>query len=520
MAMAIAAKNEYIVASRGFGKSEGVDAPRLIRNVFAMPRSCGALLSPTYGKLLRNTLPAVFHALERLGYRRDIHYVVGKRPHPRLNFKKPWIEPFNFDYVISWFNGSIQHLISFDRPMSANSMNLDYVMGFEAKYLDYDKIKNEVLPANRGNVNYFGHCPWHHGVLFTTDMPTSKSGLWILDKQQEMDRDLIELIILTYRKYKNTKNNNLRRKYSNQLMHYRRNATYYAEFDAFDNIEILGERFIRDMERDLPPLLFNTAILNRCVRKIANGFYAAFNDILHGYNSYNNNFLEDLNYNLGEATRESCIKDGDIDPDLPLCISLDYNAAICNLVVGQRVDEKKEARTLKSLFVKTPRKIKDVVNDFCDYYDKMPHRDVVFFYDATAIAGTPAEGDSFADTVINTLTARKWEVEAVYIGQQLRHSVKHNYFDLAFKGDPSYLFPTFNLDNCEYLVLAMDNTGVKIGRGGFEKDKKPEKTPDSTENPDEVKTHVTDAWDTLYIGMHFHYPSSISKGLITVYSGN
>ena len=58
-AMAIAANSEYIVASRGFGKSEGIDAPRLIRNVFAMPRYCCGLLSPTYGKLLRNTLPAV-----------------------------------------------------------------------------------------------------------------------------------------------------------------------------------------------------------------------------------------------------------------------------------------------------------------------------------------------------------------------------------------------------------------------------------------------------------------------------
>jgi len=186
--MAIAAKNEFIVASRGFGKSEGIDAPRLIRNVFAMPRSAGALLSPTYGKLLRNTLPAVFHALDRLGYRRDIHYVVGRKPPAKLNFGRPLIEPFNNDYVITWFNGSIQHLLSFDRPMSANSMNLDYVFGFEAKYLDYNKIKDEVLPANRGNINHFGHCPWHHGQLFTTDMPTTKSGRWILEKENDMDK--------------------------------------------------------------------------------------------------------------------------------------------------------------------------------------------------------------------------------------------------------------------------------------------------------------------------------------------
>ncbi|HNX93059.1 MAG TPA: hypothetical protein PKI17_05995, partial [Syntrophomonas sp.] len=196
--MAIGANMEYIVASRGVGKSEGIDAPRLIRNVFAMPRSSGALLSPTYGKLLRNTLPAVFHALDRLGYKRGYHYFVGRRPEKLLNFAKPFIDPFDYEYVICWFNGSIQHLISFDRPMSANSMNLDYVLAFEAKFLDYDKVKNEVLPANRGNANYFGHCPWHHGQLYTTDMPTSKSGMWILDKEKEMDDDLIDLIRSIY----------------------------------------------------------------------------------------------------------------------------------------------------------------------------------------------------------------------------------------------------------------------------------------------------------------------------------
>jgi hypothetical protein len=131
------------------------------------------------------------------------------------------------------------------------------------------------------------------------------------------------------------------------------------------------------------------------------------------------------------------------------------------------------------------------------------------------VAGTPAEGASFADTVIAQLEARDWKVEAINIGQPLRHSIKHNYIDLGFKGDPSYLFPSFNLDNNEYLVIAMENTGIRLGRNGFEKDKSPEKTPDSPEDPDEFKTHVTDAWDTLYIGMNFHYPSHAPLGLTT-----
>jgi hypothetical protein len=76
------------------------------------------------------------------------------------------------------------------------------------------------------------------------------------------------------------------------------------------------------------------------------------------------------------------------------------------------------------------------------------------------------------------------------------------------------LFPTFNADNNEYLILAMENTGVTIGKNGFEKDKRAEKLPDSQEQPDELKTHVTDAWDTLYIGLNFHYPT-LERAMLT-----
>ncbi len=515
--MAIAARDEYIIASRGFGKSEGIDAPRLLRNTQAMPRSAGALLSPTYGKLLRNTLPAVFAALQRLNYRRNIHYVIGRKPDKSLNFEKPIIDPFDYEYVIAWYNGSIQHLISFDRPMSANSMSLDYVFGFEAKYLNYEKIKTEVLPANRGNLNYFDKCPWHHGVLFTTDMPTTKAGQWILDKQNDCDQDLIQLIKLTYLKYKTTTNEILKAKYFKELQEYRKNAVLYAEYDAFDNLELLGESFIKNMERNLPPLIFNSAILNRRHTKIANGFYSAFKQEIHTYASYNNAKLEELDYNLTKTN--SWAFDGDINPDLPICIGMDYNVSICNLIAGQRTNSN-EARTLKSFFVKTPRKIKDLVNDFCDYYATYPNRNLVYFYDSTAVAGTPADADSFAEEVIHTLQKRGWDVEPVHIGQPMKFQERHWRIDLALKGDPKYLFPTFNADNNEYLILALDSTGTKIGKSGFEKDKSAEKKLDSLEEPDETKTHVTDAWDTLFLGMQFHFPSITGSQQITHYGNS
>ena len=517
----VGAKNTYIVASRGSGKSEGIDAPYLLRNVFAMPRSAGALLSPTYGKLLRNTLPAIFHALARWGYYRNIHYFVGRHPDKNLNFKKPYIDPVDYKYVMIWFNGSIQHLISFDMPMSANSMSLDYIAGFEGKFLDFEKVKNEVLPANRGNTNYFAGCPWHHGQLYTTDMPTSKAGSWILEKEKEMDPELIEIILQYQKELKqlkaSKKNPSKLKQLQKELNQFRRHATYYAEFNVFDNIDVLGLDFVNDMARDLPPLIFQTAILNKKIKKIANGFYASLNEKLHYYTAYDNSYLEGLDYNFDAVGRETYLKDSDVDPDLPLEFANDYNAAINSLVCGQKIDN--ICRTLKSFYVKTPDKLKEVVNKFADYYALRSNRDVIYYFDSTAIFDTPTDSESFADVVINTLSSRGWNVEPVYIGKPVKHALKHQWFDNAFKGHPEFLYPMFNSDNNEYLLMAMDQSGVKQGRNGFEKDKDPEKKADSVEEPDEYKTHITDAWDTMYIGMQYHHPL-MSSGNTTYYPQN
>ena len=77
---------------------------------------------------------------------------------------------------------------------------------------------------------------------------------------------------------------------------------------------------------------------------------------------------------------------------------------------------------------------------------------------------------------------------------------------------PGYLTIRFNLLNNEFLKIAMEQTGVRQGRNGFEKDKSPESTPDSAEEPDEYKTHITDAFDTLWYGMNFYRRDTPAEG--------
>lgn len=85
-AMAISAHDEYHVAARGTGKSEGIDARFILQMVWEMPGSTGALLSPTYSKAWNNTLPAICHSLKCWGYIEGVHFVVGHKAPSSMNF--------------------------------------------------------------------------------------------------------------------------------------------------------------------------------------------------------------------------------------------------------------------------------------------------------------------------------------------------------------------------------------------------------------------------------------------------
>ncbi|MGL5914283.1 MAG: hypothetical protein ACRCZB_08970, partial [Bacteroidales bacterium] len=491
--MAVAAKNTYLVASRGLGKSEGFDATYMVRNMLAMPRSCGGFVSPTYAKALQNTLPAICHALSRWGYIKDVHYYIGVKPPKSAGFPKPYIQPFNYDNVLSFYNGSIMHILSLDRAMSANSMNLDWLLISEAKYIDYGKLKSEIFPANRGNRQYFGDCPWHHSVQATTDMPTSSIGMWILEKEKDMDPELIDGIKQAYLQYKHFQSlpeqtayvKQQIREYSNDLKDWRANATFFAEYSIIDNFEILGEEWIYQMKRDLPDLLFRTSICNERIRKVANGFYPALDDKIHFYIPHRDNGKTQL-YDIERYKGVNYIGDADIEEDKPLWIAFDSNSAINSLCVGQVVGN--ELRTLKSFYVKTPKKLQELCVNFCDYYKGRSNANIIFCYDTTFVWTTGASGESYADTIHRILTANNWSVTHNYIGNAPRHDWKHKEIDRALKGESPLLFPRFNMQNNEYLKLAMEQAGIKMGRNGFEKNKDPEKQPDSPNLPDEQKT--------------------------------
>ncbi|KAF0200620.1 MAG: hypothetical protein FD170_3369 [Bacteroidetes bacterium] len=502
----VAAHTSVFLGGRRLGKTHGIISPWLQRNAQHMPRSGGGIIGSTFQQLLTRTLPGTFKALEDSGYRRNVHYFIGRKPPSSASFKEPVIKPIGYDHVISWYNGSVQYLISQDIPGSSNSLTLQYILGDEAKFLDFDKLKDETFPANGGFKGPWKNSPWLNSILFTSDMPSSKKGSWLLNFKEKMDPEVINSIKYLVWKIYELKQKpktewNLRKlkEYNLELAQLRSIAVYYREVSTIENIELLGKKYIAQMKRDLPPLIFLTSIM--CIRpgKLKDGFYPSLREKVHFYTAFNNSYLQNLDYDFEKAQVQSCLQDADVDLHRPICIAFDYNANINWLVAGQADGIK--AKVLKSFYVKYNRKLRELVDDFCEYYRHHHSREVTYYYDSTALGSNYAvSNEDFASVICSQFEKNKWTIRRVFLGNPAKHHEKYLMIDQGLKGQ-KYLLPMLNVDNNEALKLALEHTGIRIGPNGFQKDKSGEKLAETEEDLLEHRTDGTDAFDTLLIGM-------------------
>ena len=521
--MYIGAKDSIVVGGRAIGKGP-MHAQWNLRNFQRMPGSITGFVSPNAKRALTNTLPSMLVHWEKWGFKRDVHWCIGHKPPKKFGWPEPIFKPENYENVLSFYNGSIGFIISQDRQGTSNSHSFDALDIDEAKFVDFEQLKDETFPANRGNRQHFGHKSYHHGMLITSDMPLTKKGSWFLDYQNKCDQETIDLIRgIVYEIWKVKERVRLLQSEGKPVPEYTKGyltqlnrdlcklrsvAVYYREAPTLYNLAVLGEAFISQLKRDLPPLTFQTSVMCKRVAISRDGFYNSLTERNY-YSATNFGYLDSLEYQFDKIKEPSSLMDADVSSMHPICIAFDFNSNINWLVAGQVVDGR-NMRVLKSFFVKYERKLVELVGDFCKYYRNHKRKEVVFYYDSTALSSNYAVNDEdFRWVIIEAFRNQGWEVNDVYIGKPMHHMEKQLLINRMLQGKANRHL-LINRENNEDLIISIQTAGVYNGG----KDKRGEKLAETEEDKLESRTDGSDAFDTLAIGCERFLQQTVELGYV------
>ena len=521
--MYIGAKDSVVVGGRAIGKGP-MHAQWNLRNFQRMPGSITGFVSPNAKRALTNTLPSMLVHWEKWGFKRDVHWCIGHKPPKKFGWPEPIFKPENYENVLSFYNGSIGFIISQDRQGTSNSHSFDALDIDEAKFVDFEQLKDETFPANRGNRQHFGHKSYHHGMLITSDMPLTKKGSWFLDYQNKCDQETIDLIRgIVYEIWKVKERVRLLQSEGKPVPEYTKGyltqlnrnlcklrsvAVYYREAPTLYNLAVLGEAFISQLKRDLPPLTFQTSVMCKRVGISRDGFYNSLTERNY-YSATNFGYLDSLEYQFDKIKEPSSLMDADVSSMHPICIAFDFNSNINWLVAGQVVDGR-NMRVLKSFFVKYERKLVELVGDFCKYYRNHKRKEVVFYYDSTALSSNYAVNDEdFRWVIIEAFRNQGWEVNDVYIGKPMHHMEKQLLINRMLQGKANRHL-LINRENNEDLIISIQTAGVYNGG----KDKRGEKLAETEEDKLESRTDGSDAFDTLAIGCERFLQQTVELGYV------
>ena len=228
-------------------------------------------------------------------------------------------------------------------------------------------------------------------------------------------------------------------------------------------------------------------------------------EYLHEYESPDFEYLGAL---------KDCSTDGDVRDELPLYVAFDYGNLINWIITAQVYKPKGEIaecmNVLSAQFVKDGLMVQDLIRKWSEYYapHRRKNRTVFYFYDHTAkFKPHGVYVDDIKDTIIKEMRKYGWEAVGVDMGQTTTHlqrwkDINESLAEIAFP------HIRINRENCEALILAMENCGTKQGINGLGKDKSGEKlNPDNLDGsstPVELRTDGTDAFDSLFMGVKYH----------------
>jgi hypothetical protein len=510
-----------IVAGRGTGKSTSIIAPRAIRCVFSMPRSLGLFVASSFTQLKTKTLPPVIEGWRLMGFIRDRDYVIGKRG--PSHWPTPYFMPVDdLSNFIHFRNGSGILMVSMKNEGSANGLSCDWIIGDEVKFWKRVRFVEEVMPTMRGSTSGPARALWSKKALYKsqmlcTDMPSGRSSDWIFEYEKLMDRGQVKLIEFTYNKmakkmmaFHESKSESYRTRLAaeinalqNELDDYRKDCVFYMEASAIDNIEVLGKSYLKRMKQELPPLVYDTSVLNKRIKRGEHNFYPHFDPDIHGRDWSNDDLVNKLDYDIEKLinSQNDCRLNLGIWSHIPLEVGLDNGGNFNCVVTGQHHDH--EIRVHSGHHVSNPSLVRDLANDWCRYYKHHKTREMIYYYDHTAYPTYGTTSETYMSQWIDTIQANGWKVYPIYIGKTSDYEIRHTLLSDVFRGlKPDLPDFSYNINKCHEMEVSIMNADVKSGTTKLEKDKSSEK-PTSEVRP-EYATHYSDAFDTFMVGTLKH----------------
>ncbi|SDG91333.1 hypothetical protein SAMN04488121_107199 [Chitinophaga filiformis] len=257
-----------------------------------------------------------------------------------------------------------------------------------------------------------------------------------------------------------------------------------TEASSADNLQVLGQEYLDSQRQDLGEEEYDIAIGNHDPKRSRKGFYPEIKDDVHFYEM-----------------------DTDIDPDLPLIIAADYQASISPICVTQFAKLPGQSfetlNFVRQVYEEQPKGLEDACNSFIMKMSGHRDKTVYYVHDSTAIGKNPF-GKTYAQLVIETLTAGGWCVIPIYTFKPPSHGVKFERIKKLHKNTDPVEAPLirFNRKYNDCLITSMDRSLAITTGGETKKDKHLEYTNRYPDYPQRYATHFSDVHDQIVWGTH------------------
>lgn len=457
--------NKMVIAGRGVGKTT-IHAEDLIEDIKTMPRGKFAFGGLTYFHVRTKSMPAIIDQWERRGLYRDIHYFIGHRAAKKFKWDEPYQPPLNYTNCIHFWNGCVVEFISFDRPEMARSGSYDSMKFDEVQRLKKMAIDSDVLPANRGNLDRFGHIRRHHGTLFTGTMPLNPDGEWVFEYEELMKKHP--------KKY------------------------LYLEASSQVNERILGKEYFKNLKRALPDIIYAAEIENLRPNYNKQSFYPMLGEKHLYYDSYDYSFYESIGYEIPKDGGLDCRGDKDCIKKSPLIMSLDFGGRFNCLQVCQEVLSLGEFRILKNFFIENDI-FQTVIKQFIDYYKYHKNKTIYLYGGSDGMKRSNASSnETYFDIVIGMLRNAGWEVSLMAQLIEINHADKFLFYNIAL-AEEDHEIPSLriNQNNANETYISMKRAPILPAE--IKKDKRSERNENL---PQWQATHLSDAVDNVYYWLY------------------